>query len=94
LPYIKDKDMKGFAAYKKFLDGKQLTRKEAILAQCYVCNGLSDGGQDCKGKSCPLYEYMPYRVPSEPKKKKVMSEEQKQVMLAGKQAAQNSKKKM
>ena len=25
--------------YKKFLDGKKLTRKEAMLAHCYECMG-------------------------------------------------------
>lgn len=54
--------IKGKAEYERFADGKPLTRKEAILAQCYVCNGLDEGGEDCLGgQNCPLYAYFPYR---------------------------------
>jgi hypothetical protein len=55
--------LQGGKEYKKFLDRKFLTRKEAMLAQCYQCMGSYDEGkQDCLGKSCPLYQYYPYRV--------------------------------
>lgn len=54
--------MKGKAAVNKWKVGKRLTRGEAILAQCYVCNGGHLGSnKDCKGLSCPLYQWMPYR---------------------------------
>lgn len=55
--------LKGKLEHQKFLSGKTLTRKEAILAQCYICNGEHVGEEkDCKSKkSCPLYEYFPYR---------------------------------
>lgn len=53
--------IKGKLEYKKFLDGEKLTRKQAILAQCYVCNGEEEGGEDCLGCSCPLYQYFSYR---------------------------------
>lgn len=54
--------LKGQLEYKKWREGKLLTRKEAILAQCYVCNGEEEGGVDCLGKeSCPLYQFFPYR---------------------------------
>lgn len=53
--------IKGQLEYEKFKESKPLTRKEAILAQCYVCNGLDEGGEDCKGISCPLYAYFPYK---------------------------------
>lgn len=54
--------IKGAYQYKLFQEGKPLTRKGAILAQCYVCNGEEEGGEDCLGaKSCPLYQYFPYR---------------------------------
>ena len=49
-----------------FLDGKPLTRKQAVLAQCYVCNGEEEGGEDCLGESCPLYQYFPYRGKKKP----------------------------
>ena len=54
--------LQGGNEYKKFLNGKKLTRKEAMLANCYECMGYEDGKQDCLGKSCPLYQYYPYRV--------------------------------
>ena len=45
----------GGQAYKKFLDGKELTRKEAMLVHCYECmGGFEEGKQDCMGKSCPI----------------------------------------
>jgi hypothetical protein len=54
--------IKGQLEYKKFEEGKSLTRKEAVLAQCYICNGLDEGGEDCLGgKNCPLYAFFPYR---------------------------------
>ncbi len=52
----------GKADYERFKRGEQLTHRTAILAQCYVCNGMGEGGEDCKGKSCPLYQFMPYRA--------------------------------
>jgi hypothetical protein len=53
---------KGQVEYSKFKEGKPLTRKEAILAQCYICNGEEETGVDCLGgDSCPLYQYFPYR---------------------------------
>jgi hypothetical protein len=55
--------LQGGNEYKKFLNGKKLTRKEAMLAHCYECmGGYEDGKQDCLGKSCPIYQYYPYRV--------------------------------
>lgn len=53
--------VKGQLEYRKFKEGIPLTRKQAILAQCFVCNGEEEGAEDCLGKSCPLYQFMPYR---------------------------------
>jgi len=53
--------IKGAYQYKKFLEGKPLTYKGMVLAQCYVCNGQEEGGDDCFGNSCPLYQCFPYR---------------------------------
>ncbi len=53
--------LKGQTEYEKFQEGKPLTRKEAILAQCYVCSGEEEGAEDCKGITCPLYAYFPYK---------------------------------
>ena len=44
-------------------DGKRLTQREAIYAQCFICMGYYvDGKEDCDNKICPLYYYMPYRA--------------------------------
>jgi len=52
----------GYEEYKKYMSGKKLTRKEAMLAKCYsCCAGYIDGTVDCECKKCPLYGYMPYR---------------------------------
>jgi len=47
---------------------------QAIKAQCYICNGGAEGGEDCLGVSCPLYQYMPYR---KGRQKKQLTQEQK-----------------
>jgi len=56
---------KGAKEYHDWKAGKRLTRKEAILAFCWDCNGNHivgpDGTIDCHGKTnCPLYAYFPY----------------------------------
>jgi len=53
---------KGQVEYNKWQKGKVLTRKEAILANCYVCNGMEDSDCDCMGVGCPLYGFMPYKL--------------------------------
>jgi len=54
--------IKGQLEYKRWQEGERLTRRQAILAQCYECNGLKDSNADCKGsKYCPLYQYHPHR---------------------------------
>jgi len=41
-----------------FRAGKTLTMKQAIKAQCYICNGEEEGAsEDCQGISCPLYPF-------------------------------------
>jgi hypothetical protein len=50
--------VKGALEFQKFKEGKPLTRKGALLAQCYECNGYE--GEDCLGISCPLYQWSPY----------------------------------
>jgi hypothetical protein len=53
---------KGQAEYNKFKEGKLLTRKQAIMAQCFICNGEESTGVDCQGSDrCPLYQYFPYK---------------------------------
>ena len=69
--------MKGQSQYEKFKKGLSLTPKQAILAQCYVCNGESEGGEDCLGLSCPLYQFMPYRKGGEKRQKRELRQEQR-----------------
>lgn len=34
--------LKGQTEARRWEEGKKLTRKDAILAQCYICNGRED----------------------------------------------------
>jgi GTP-binding protein EngB required for normal cell division len=38
------------------LDGKRLTRAQAIKAKCYDCNGMGELNV-CEIKTCPLFGY-------------------------------------
>lgn len=69
--------MRGRRDYERFKNRESLTHKQAILAHCYACNGLDEGGEDCKSVSCPLYQYMPYKTG---RKKRLVSEEERQVL--------------
>lgn len=71
--------IKGQREYQKFIGGQRLTHRQAILAQCYSCNGSEEGGDDCKGESCPLYLFMPYRIGH---KKRRIGEEERQRLIA------------
>ena len=51
--------VKGKREHDMFKQGLPLSRKQVILAQCYECNGYV--AIDCKGASCPLYQYFPYK---------------------------------
>ena len=53
--------IEGQISYKKWERGEKLTRREAIFANCYICNALETSNEYCLGeKSCPLYRYAPY----------------------------------
>lgn len=55
--------IKGHKEYRKWKRGEELTRKEAMLAQCFDCNGREESNTDCRGsKSCPMYRYAPYKA--------------------------------
>ena len=54
--------IKGHREFRKWKRGESLTRKEAMLAHCFVCNGELESATDCLSqKSCPMYAYSPYR---------------------------------
>ena len=54
--------IKGQIEFRKWKSGQRLTRKEAMLAQCFACNGEEESAVDCLGaKSCPMYAYAPYK---------------------------------
>uniref|UniRef100_A0A6H1ZYS8 Uncharacterized protein n=1 Tax=viral metagenome TaxID=1070528 RepID=A0A6H1ZYS8_9ZZZZ len=69
----------------KYLYGERLSRGQAMAAKCADCMGyFSDGRVDCEIPECPMYPYMPYRAKKEKTKKgKVLSEEHKAKMKAG-----------
>jgi hypothetical protein len=49
------------SAYLKFRKGEQLTRKQAMGAQCYECNGYDvELAHDCLGVNCALYPWSPW----------------------------------
>jgi hypothetical protein len=53
---------KGKNEFLKHLSQGNLTRGEAIVAQCYhCCGGYESGPRDCEESVCTLYDYMPYR---------------------------------
>ena len=60
--------VKGQLQHRKWQKGEKLTRKQAILAQCYVCSGEETGAEDCLGeRTCPLYQYFSYKGKRKPK---------------------------
>jgi len=77
--YVKKhgRKFKGRSEYLKYLEGKKLTPKQTMAAQCYLCMGYySDGGVDCGLKICPMYPYMLYN-PDRIVKTKNLSKEAK-----------------
>jgi len=72
--------LKGEKEYGRFKEGKSLTFRQAIIAQCFACNGEREGGEDCLGLNCPLYQYMPYRKSKEKGKKKELSVEERAII--------------
>lgn len=54
------------------LEGKPLTYKESIAAQCYMCSGMhADGLTKCTDHECPLYPKTPYPADPVPKTLKI-----------------------
>jgi hypothetical protein len=53
--------IRGQSEYEKFQKGEPLSRRGALLANCYMCNGLEESNEDCRSKGCPIYSFQPYR---------------------------------
>ena len=54
---------KGKNEFVNYLRGVEITRGQAMTAQCYTCCYGYDGGpEDCQGYSCPMYNYFPYKT--------------------------------
>jgi len=53
--------IKGQNEYEKWFTGIKLSRKQAMLAHCYECNGFEESNRDCQGKNCPSYQFMAYK---------------------------------
>lgn len=83
--------LRGGREYERYKKGETLSHKQAILAQCFVCNGLEEGGEDCLGKSCPLYQFMPY---GSGRRKKPMSEARKRALSENLKAAMSKRGKL
>lgn len=62
---------RGMSDLVKYLEGKDLTQRQAIHAYCYHCTGYGEE-DDCEQAICPLYPFAPYssrkRVVAKPKK--------------------------
>ena len=51
----------GKTHYLKYLNGKKLTRNQAILAKCFECSGYyADGRSACEITDCPIWPWAPY----------------------------------
>ena len=53
--------IKGQRPYERFIKGEKLTRRQAMLAKCYECNGFEESNADCLADNCPLYPYHAHR---------------------------------
>jgi len=43
------------------LQGKRITRSQAIKAKCYDCNGMGEFST-CEDSECSLFPYSPYKA--------------------------------
>lgn len=73
---------RGKKEYLAFLQGKPLTMRQRVLANCYQCNAwYGDGRKDCEmADNCTLHVYMPYRKGGAVKLAKPVSEEVRERM--------------
>jgi hypothetical protein len=57
----KGKMRQGKNSLVKYLEGGKITRKQAMNAKCYDCNGLGESNE-CNIESCSLYPYSPFKM--------------------------------
>lgn len=81
---------KGLNEWLFFLENYgEIGRKDAMTATCYhCCGGYEDGPFDCKGYTCPMYDYMPYK---DERSRKEMTDEQKVAISKRLMEARNKK---
>ena len=53
------KQKKGMTHLIHYLQGRELTQRQAIHAYCYHCSGYGEE-EDCEQVTCPLYPFAPY----------------------------------
>lgn len=70
--------IKGAREFRDWKEKKKLSRKQAMLAHCYQCNGEEEGAEDCLGeRNCPLYGYFHYKN----KKRQITTQKQDKLNL-------------
>lgn len=73
------KECSGRRELVSYLEGKPITRVQAIKALCYECMGYySDGREDCGCTECPLYPFTPYSKDRRQAKARTLTEEQRE----------------
>ena len=81
---------KGKNEYIGYLRGVEITRGQAMVAQCYTCMYGYDGGpEDCQGYSCPMYNYFPYKTKAS---RKEYTEEERAVFAERMKKANEAKR--
>lgn len=62
LEFVKENGVsaRGKGEYIKFLEGKTLTLRQAVLAHCYDCTNMEAGRNDCEIEDCSLHAFHPY----------------------------------
>jgi hypothetical protein len=73
------KECSGRRELVSFLEGKSITRVQAIKALCYECMGYYSDGRECCGcTECPLFPFTPYSTDKSQAKTRTITPEQKE----------------
>lgn len=75
--------IKGAKEFAMFQKGKKLTRKQAMRAKCYECNGLEESRADCDVDTCPIFPFRLYPNLSPLKLPSTAQEQAKGVGMGG-----------